>query len=410
MDYKIIEVTNKKTEKEFYKIQTTLYKGDPNWIQPLKTEIKKVFDPNKNKMFTHGKLIRWIAKDSNGKTVGRVAAFIDYDTAELNDQPTGGMGFFECINNQNAANALFDQCKMWLSMNGMQAMDGSINFGSRERWWGLLVDGFTEPSYGMNYNPPYYKDLFETYGFKNYFYQYSYLRPVNTDNLAPVFKDKAERVAKNPEYHFAHINKKKLKEAGENFRKIYNKSWVNHSGIKEMTEEEANALVKELKPIIDERLILFAYHNNEPIGFFIQIPEINQVIKHLNGNFSLFHKLKFLYLLKVKKVCTRIIGLIFAIVPEYRGFGLEGALVMEFAKTAFNKNFPYKDIDLTWVGDFNPLMMRFQEQIGGRIYKTHATYRLLFDKEKQENGFTRCPRMGKERKPKQDTGNLTVDS
>jgi GNAT superfamily N-acetyltransferase len=378
-------------------IQARLYANDPNWIRPLDSEIRKIFDPKKNKMFSHGKLCRWIARDANGKTVGRVAAFIDYDSTELNEQPTGGMGFFDCIDNHDAAFALFEQCKMWLRMNGMQAMDAPINFGSRERWWGLLVDGFTEPSYGMNYNFPYYKDLFEAYGFKNYFYQYSYLCPVNHDNFSPVFKEKAERIARNPEYRFEHLSKKKLAEAGRNFRTVYNKSWVNHSGIKEMTEEQAQSLVRELKPIIDERLIFFAFHNSEPVGFFIQIPEINQVIKRLNGKFSLYYKLKFLHLLKVKKVCTRIIGLAFAIVPEYRGRGIEGALVMEFAKVAFSKGFQYKDIDLTWVGDFNPLMMRFQEQIGGKIYKTHATYRLLFDDEKQAKHFKRCPRMGKER-------------
>ncbi|MDR1886748.1 MAG: hypothetical protein LBQ70_02425 [Prevotellaceae bacterium] len=399
MNYSIIEVADKQSETEFYEIQVKLYKDNPNWIRPLDVEIKKIFDPKKNKMFLHGKLCRWIVQDDNGITAGRVAAFIDYDTVKLNEQPTGGMGFFECINDENAAFALFEQCKLWLRMNGMAAMDGPVNFGSREKWWGLLVDGFTEPSYGMNYHLPYYKDLFEAYGFKNYFYQYSYLRPVNTENLSPVFRAKAERTARNPEYHFRHLNKRKLKSEAEVFRTVYNKSWVNHSGVKEMSSEDAASLVRELKPVIDERLIIFLYHNDEPIGFFVQIPEINQVIKHLNGNFSFFHKLKFLYLLKIKKVCTRIMGLIFAIVPEYRGFGLEGALVMEFAKTAFDKNFPYRDIDLTWVGDFNPLMMRFQEQIGGKIYKTHATYRLLFDEEKQNNEFKRCPKMGKSRNP-----------
>jgi GNAT superfamily N-acetyltransferase len=394
--YNIVEVADRKSEAGFYEIQTRLYKDDPNWIQPLDIEIKKIFDPKKNKMFLHGKLCRWIAQDNSGETVGRVAAFIDFDTAGLNEQPTGGIGFFECINDTNVAFALFEQCKLWLKMNGMEAMDGPVNFGSRERWWGLLVDGFTEPSYGMNYHLPYYKDLFEAYGFKNYFYQYSYLRPVSTENLSPLFKEKAERVARNPEYHFKHIDKKKLKHEAEVFRRIYNKSWVNHSGIKEMSEEDAASLVRELKPVIDERLIIFLYHNEEPIGFFVQIPEINQIIKHLNGKFSFPYKLKFMYLLKRKKVCTRIIGLIFAIVPEYRGFGLESALVMAFAETAFGRKFPYKDIDLTWVGDFNPLMMRFQEQIGGKIYKTHATYRLLFDEEKQKNEFKRCPKMGKQ--------------
>lgn len=395
--FTLVEVKDKQSEKEFLKVQVSLYRNDPNWIQPLSDDIKAVFDPKRNKMFNHGRLARWIVCDQQGKTVGRVAAFVDDDTAELNDQPTGGMGFFDCINNQEAAFMLFDQAKAWLQSQGMQAMDGSINFGSRERWWGVLVDGYTPPSYGMNYNYPYYKELFETYGFKNYFNQYSYLRPVNMDNVSPSFKDKAERVAKNPDYRFEQLSLKRLEEAGRNFRQIYNKSWVNHSGIKEMTEEAANALIKQLKPIIDERLVFFAFHLDEPIGFFIQIPELNQVIKHLNGKFSWYHKLKLLYLLKVKKVCNRIMGLIFAIVPEHRGRGIEGALCMAFAEVAFRKDFPYKDIDLTWVGDFNPLMMRFQEQIGGKIHRTHVTYRLLFDAEKQANEFKRCPRMGKER-------------
>lgn len=394
-NYVISEVITKKDRTDFLALPYILYKDIPYWIAPLETEIKTVFDPSKNKMFSHGKLCRWILKDG-AKVVGRIAAFIDYDTAKLNDQPTGGCGFFECINSKEAAYLLFDKAKEWLKENKMEAMDGPINFGSREKWWGLLVDGFTEqPSYGMNYNPPYYQELMESYGFKNYFYQYSYLRPVSTDKFSPIFKDKAERIARNPEYRFEKLSKKHLDEAKRNFRVIYNKSWVNHSGIKEMTEEDAEALVSQLKPIIDERLIFFAFHNDAPIGFFVQIPEINQVIKHLNGKFSLYHKLKFLYLLKVKKVCNRVMGLIFAIVPEFRGLGIEGALVMAFAKEAFAPKFPYKDIDLTWVGDFNPLMMRFQQQIGGTIYKTHATYRLLFDEYKQEHEFKRCPRMGK---------------
>jgi hypothetical protein len=394
MNYSIIEVTDKKLEIEFHEIQARLYRDDSNWIRPLDTEIKRIFDPKKNKMFLHSKLCRWIAQNDKGETVGRVAAFIDYDTVKLNEQPTGGMGFFECINDNNAAFALFEQCKLWLKINGMEAMTGPVNFGSREKWWGLLVDGFSEPSYGMTYNLPYYKNLFEAYGFKNYFYQYSYRRTIDAENFSPLLKEKAERTAQNPEYHLRHINIRKLKREIEIFRDIYNRSWVSHREIKEMSEEDAASIFKELKPIIDKRLVIFLYHNDKPIGCFVLIPEINQIIKRLNGKFSFFHKLKFLYLLKVKKICTRIIGLIFAIVPEYRGFGLESTLVMEFVKTTFDKKFPYKDIDLTWVGDFNLPMIHFQEQIGSKIYKIHGIYRLLFDEEKQKNEFKRYPKMG----------------
>lgn len=149
---------------------------------------------------------------------------------------------------------------------------------------------------------------------------------------------------------------------------------------------------------MDERLIFFMLHKNEPISFFIQIPEINQAIRYLNGKSSIFYLIKMLYLIKRKKVCNRILGLVFGIIPEFRGRGVEGAMVTKFTELAFKKDFPYKDIDLTWVGDFNPAMMRFQQQVGGSVYKTHATYRLLFDEYKQEHEFKRYPRMGKEKK------------
>jgi GNAT superfamily N-acetyltransferase len=393
--YTLIKVTSKRQIQAFLKFPKMLYKNDASYVYPLDSDVESIFCYNKNKLLqSGGEAARFMLQDEDGRSVGRVAVFINPKTAYLNDQPTGGMGFFECINNLEVAFSLFDTCRRWLEVRGMEAMDGPVNFGGRERWWGLLVDGFTQPSYGMNYNPPYYKNLFEAYGFKNYFYQYSYLRPISMDGVADSIRAKAARVASNPRYTFRHTNSRNLSQFAQDFRSIYNRAWAHHLGVEQMTPEQANAELMAIKPIIDHRLILFAYHDGEPIGFFVQIPEVNEVIKRLGGGkLNLFKKLKFWYLLRVKKVCRRTMGLAFGIVPEFRGHGLEGALAMEFAKVAFTNGFPYKDIDLTWVGDFNPLMMRFQQQLGGKIYKTHATYRLLFDKEKQEKEFKRCLKM-----------------
>lgn len=399
----IEEVKTRQHEADFLNLPLKIYKDDPNWVRPLDVEMKQIFDPSANKMFRHGRLCRWVMYNGKREVVGRIAAFIDDRTAILNDQLTGGMGFFECIDNQQAANMLFDTGKKWLIDYGMAAADAPVNFGSRDQWWGLLVDGFTPASYAMNYNPPYYQALFENYGFKNYFNQYSYLSRVGVENVAPVMIEKANRIFENPEYKITFINKKDFNRVIPHFCKVYNAAWTGHSGVAtEMTEEKVHEMLKTLKPIMDERLILFAYHNDEPIGFFVQIPELNQVIRHLNGKFSLYHKLKMLYLLKFTKTCTRVMGLVFGIIPEYRARGVEGALVMKFAEKVFAKGFPYKDVERTWVGDFNPVMMRFQEQIGGKVYKTHITYRLLFDPDKQANEFQRAPRMGRERKQPKD--------
>ena len=165
------EVALKSDIREFLEFPVRLYKDSKYWIRPLDKDIESVFDKKLNKTFRNGECCRWILVDEKGNTIGRVAAFVNNKTVSKgNDQPTGGMGFFECIEDQAAAYKLFDTCKEWLEERGMEAMDGPINFGNRDRWWGLLVDGFDrDPNYQCNYNFPYYQEFFESYGFKVYF-------------------------------------------------------------------------------------------------------------------------------------------------------------------------------------------------------------------------------------------------
>ena len=156
----IIEVSNKYHRKEFLNLPKRLYKDDQNWICPLDSEIENMFDPEKNHAFEHGVAVRWILKDENKITIGRIAAFIDYVRSDANRQPTGGVGFFEVIESREAAFFLFDKAKAWLISSGMEAMDGPVNFGENDNYWGLLVDGFMQQGFGMPYNKKYYKDYF----------------------------------------------------------------------------------------------------------------------------------------------------------------------------------------------------------------------------------------------------------
>lgn len=393
-NYTLHQVTTSYDAKQFIKVAVKLYKNDPNWIRPLDNDINNIFNPEKNLLFKEGEAIRWILKDQNGDSVGRIAAFYNTRVANESEQPTGGCGFFECINSQEAANILFDASREWLLTKGMEAMDGSINFGDRDTFWGVLVDNFKEPVYGMNYNFPYYKDLFESYGFQNYFNQFCYSRTIDKP-ISEIVRVKYERIMASNEYTFRPIKIKDLKQVGRDFVKIYNKAWAGFGGVTEMTEKQGQELVKTLKPIVDPELIYFGFYKGEAIGFFIQIPDLNQVTKHLNGKFSLWHKLKLLYLLKVKKVCNNIVGLIFAVTPEHQGKGIESGMMNSFAKGIKSKKTHYKTLEFTWVGDFNPLMNRMmQTYVEGEKSTTHTTFRYLFDREKP---FTRAPKVSRSR-------------
>ncbi|MEX0636147.1 MAG: hypothetical protein WD135_05215, partial [Ferruginibacter sp.] len=121
----MISVTDKRTETLFLKVSLVIYSKDPNWIRPLNKDILDVFDPKKNKAFRFGKANRWILQDHTGISIGRIAAFSnDKYKNKGDDIPVGGIGFFECINDQTAANLLFDTAKNWLQQQGKEAMDG----------------------------------------------------------------------------------------------------------------------------------------------------------------------------------------------------------------------------------------------------------------------------------------------
>jgi len=380
---------NPALRREFLHLPLRLYRDQPTWIRPLDKDIEEVFDLAKNPSFQHGEAIRWVLQNDAGQTIGRVAAFVDYEKAAQEEQPTGGMGFFECIDDEAAATRLFEACREWLTGKGMEAMDGPVNFGERDTWWGLLVDGFQyEPTYKMPWTLPYYQRLFEGYGFQDYFRQFTYVTPIRAAVVTPGVEERARRIYNNPAYQFRHVEKSDWKTYAAAIRTIYNKAWVRHSGVKPMTEEKAEEIVKAALPILDEQLIWFAYAGEEPVAFFIVLPEINQLVKYLDGQFNLWAKLKFL-LLKTRGVVDKTFGVSFGVVPEHQGKGLESAIALRFRQAGRDDpEFPYQTIEMNWVGDFNPIMLRFVRQIGGELAKTYVTYRYLFDREKP---FKRCP-------------------
>jgi len=372
------EVNTAADKETFLQVAVDLYKNDPNYIRPLDKDIEEVFDTEKNKFFKRGECTRWILLDDSGKAIGRIAAFVNKQYKEA--QPTGGVGFFECINDQQAANFMLGHCKQWLQQRGMEAMDGPINFGERDKWWGMVVDGYYAPLYGMTYNPPYYKDLFEAYGFKLYFDQICFARRVDTQ-LSDKFYTRHDVIAKDPNYKVVHIRKNQLEKFAKDFAYVYNLAWAGHGGGKSLEERQVIKMFNTMKPVMDEKIIWFTYYKDEPIAMWINLPDLNQFFGPLNGKFGILQKLRFLYLQRFGK-CTRFVGIVFGIIPAFQGKGVDAYMIVEASKVVQN-GLRYHEYEMQWIGDFNPKMINIAESLDTQRSRVLRTYRYLFDRNKE---------------------------
>ncbi len=370
----ITSVSTSKQARQFLDMVNPIYKGDPNWIRPLDQDIEAVFDKRKNPFFTHGQCERWILADDNGHIIGRIAAFINEKKAWQYEVPTGGIGFFECINDQHAADILFEQAKAWLQGRGMQAADGPINFGENDSFWGLLVEGFTPPSYGMNYHPPYYHDLFLNYGFEK-----AYEQITNHLSARKPFPERFTKiagwVASKPGYTFEHFSRKNAGKFVKDLMEIYNDGWQGFENFVPIKEETLMESFKKMEAIMDEKLIWFAYVNGEPASFVVVIPDANQMIRGFNGKLGLIEKLRFVY--RRWKGVNRMRAIVMGTKTAYQKHGLESALFIKLKEYVLPLN-RYEEMELSWVGDFNDKMLSIHHATGATFGKRHLTMRKVF--------------------------------
>ena len=380
----LIEVKNKRSRKIFHQVPHIIYRNDLNWIPLIHRQVEGIFDPKKNKTFKNGKACRWILLDDQNNPIGRIAAFVNFNTANTYDQPTGGCGFFECIDDQAAADMLFSKAVQWNKDNNMEAMDGPVNFGENYMNWGLLVDGFMPQGIGMPYNPEYYEKLFRNFGFEVYFEQYSY----HMDYTIPFpkrFWKIAEWIAKKPGYTFKHIKFNEKEKFVKDFCTIYDAAWSSHEHYKPLDEEDILDFINDTKAILDEEMIWYAYHGEKPIAMLVMIPDINQILHKLNGKLNLPGILKFLYY-KKRKTITRTRIILMGIDAKYQRYGIESGIFWNLEQK-MKKKPQYKEFELSWAGDFNPKVISLYEATGAKRAKTHYTMRYLFDRSKP---FTRA--------------------
>jgi GNAT superfamily N-acetyltransferase len=383
---KITKVTDRKTSDLFHDTARQIYKNDPVWVCPFDAEIEAIFDPAKNTYFKRGEADRYILTDDNNNLIGRIAVFIDRNLAWSYDQPTGGIGFFECINDRDAAFLLFDTAKEWLSSRGMEAMDGPVNFGETDKYWGLLVEGFTHPSFEVPYNPPYYRELFENYGFQTYYKMEGFHLDL-TKPMPDRFRKIAEWIKSRPGYEFRHFTWRDQDRFVNDFVQVFNEAWATFKIHFEPLEPDyIKGVLKKARLLIDEEFIWLAYFEGKPIAIFLMYPDFNQILKHLNGKMNLLNMLRLIWL-KNRKTMTRLKVLLMGVIPKYQGLGIESAFILNLLN-ALKRKKHYTEVEFSWVADFNPRMRKIFVSVGGVPAKHYITYRYLFDRTRE---FKRYP-------------------
>lgn len=383
MPYKTVEVITRSHRKAFNDFPRKLYRGDPYWVCPLDSEVEAVFDPARNPALRRGDASRWILLDEKGAVAGRIAAFIDTVRSKAYRQPTGGAGFFEVVNDREAAFMLFDTARDWLAARGMEAMDAPVNLGENDVNWGLLVEGFMQQGFGMPYNKEYYRKFFEDYGFRNYFEQYSYHREVRgPDNSITWFPERmmkiAEWISKRPGYEFRHFEFSNSDRYINDLVEIYNDTWsVFKDDFTPLDPAHVRETMRKTRAFMDEDIIWFAYYKGKPVAFFILYPDLNQILKHLNGKLHLWNMLRFAWYRATHKM-TRMRAVIGGVNPSHQNSGIESAIFLQLYNVFKRKKW-YKELELSWVGDFNPRMMAIYEALGAKKAKMHITYRYLIN-------------------------------
>ncbi len=268
----------------------------------------------------------------------------------------------------------------------MEAMDGPINFGETDKYWGLLVDGFTHPSYEIAYNPPYYQDLFEEYGFKTYYKQEGFHLDVKKP-LPERFTRIAEWVAAKPGYEFRHMDWKTSEQLVRDFAEVFNTAWPTFKpDFTPLKPEYIHKTMQKAKAIIEPEFVWMGYKDGQPIAIYLMWPDVNMIFKHLNGKLHLINKLRLLNM-KRKKTITRARGVLMGVIPKYQGMGVESAIILNLVKV-FKQKPHYTEIEFSWVGDFNPKMRKIFMSVGSVSAKHYITYRYLFDREAE---FKRHP-------------------
>jgi len=368
-------VLSKKDRKIFVTLLWDIFKDDPNWVPPLIMERMDIIDEKKNPYFLHADVRLWIAY-KNGMPVGRISAQIDELVEPQHGVKTGHYGFFDCIDDQDVANALFDTACSWLKENGMIEVIGPFSLSINEET-GMLVEGFdTPPRLLMGHARPYYEKLVHNYGLSSVKDTWAYTLDISDPILPPTIQKLVDRAVDKGQVKFRPINMDKYEEELKIILDIFNDAWIENWKYIPFTEAELDHAVKELKMIIREDFTYIAEIDGVPQAIMVTLPNINEIIRDLNGKLFPFGIFKLLWRLKIKPSFKTVRVPLMGVRTEYQNSRLSG--IMSFGLFEACRQSAIKigceQAELSWVLEENTRLSKLLESIGCVKYKTYRLY------------------------------------
>ena len=353
--------------KAFINLPWTIYRNDSHWVPPLRSDLKKRLDKSRYPFFDHAEAEFLIAR-REGRVVGRIAAIKNDAHINFHEEQVGFFGFFESIKDPEVAAALFSHTAQWLQAHKLQVMRGPVNYSTNDDC-GLLVEGFdSPPAILMSYNPPYYPNLIEDFGFEK---AKDLLAYEITDEVQ--VPERLERtvqwIKKRKKITIRPLVKKQIYQEIQRVKEIYNAAWEKNWGFIPMTDREIDYMAEELIQIIDPDLLLFAEIEEEPVAFILALPDFYVALKHANGRLFPFGLLKLLW--HKRKIDTARV-LTFGIKEKYRQQGIDALMYYEVYKIGVAKG--YRRGEMSWILEDNTLMNRAAENMGATLYKRYRIY------------------------------------
>lgn len=356
----------------FIKLPWQLYKGNKFWVPPLIFDVRNNLNTRKNPFYKHSEIELFLAEKDDGKLVGRIAAIKNDNHNKFHEDKAGFFGFFESINDHAVSDLLLETACEWCKSKGFDTVIGPVNPSTNDEC-GLLIDGFdSSPVLMTSYNPPYYQEMIESFGFEkgNDLYAYDISTTVINDEKMMAKLERLVKLIKSKENIVTRkLNMKDLDNEIRRIETVYNDAWEKNWGFVPLTTDEFDYMKGNLKALVDPDLVFFAEIDGEPAGFSLALPDYNQIFKRLNGR--LFPLGVFKILMNKKKINNMRVWSM-GVRYKYQKRGIDSVFYLEIIKEGNRKG--YRGAEISWVLETNIPMRHTAEKLGAHIYKTYRIY------------------------------------